>query len=321
MDLSKFEAGKLEIEPARLLVADICEASFSIVKGMAVVKDIDLSLHISDPKVQIWADARRLKQILVNLLSNAIKFSSQGGKVSLTIDPDQQKNQIQFIVKDNGIGISEEDIEKLFEPFTQLDASLSRKYEGTGLGLALVRRLVKLHQGEVFVESQGIPGKGSCFTVVLPMEMSSEFEAGGNSSETVSPDRELSIEKSISVAEKQSVILLAEDNLATLTTLSEYLQTFGYTVVQAKNGNEAVEKANTEMPDLILMDIQMSEMDGLEAIRLLRQDKKFEQTPILALTALAMPGDQERCLNAGASDYIRKPVKMKVLSEKIRNCL
>ena len=294
-----------------------------MVRGMAVTKDVDLSVHISDPEAQIWADARRLKQILVNLLSNAVKFTPQGGKVSLNVDLDRHKKQINFVVKDNGIGISQEDIGKLFEPFTQLDASLSRQHEGTGLGLALVRRLVHLHQGEVFVESSGVPGKGSCFTVVLPIENKrpSEVSSRENFSEISSTDRELLDEESVSVGEKQAVILLAEDNLATMTTLSEYLQTFGYKVVLAKTGKEAIEKANTALPDLILMDIQMPEMDGLEAIRRLRHDIKFVHTPIVALTALAMPGDQQRCLEAGATDYISKPVKMKTLSDKIRNFL
>jgi PAS domain S-box-containing protein len=321
LDLSKIEAGKLEIEPGRVSVEDICQASYSIMKGMAFTKDIELSLHISDPEVVIWADARRLKQILVNLLSNAVKFTPHGGKVSLNVLLDEQQNQLKFIVKDNGIGISNKDIDKLFEPFTQLDASLSREYEGTGLGLALVRKLVALHQGEVIVESEGIPGKGSCFTVVLPWEHNPapEYEPLPTSSKTISPDMKTPEEESMSGAEKQLIILLAEDNPANMTTMSEYLQTLGYKIVQAQNGMEAVEKASTDSPDLILMDIQMPEMDGLEAIRRLRQDQKFTHTPIFALTALAMPGDRQRCLDAGATDYITKPVKLKDLAQKIKN--
>ncbi len=323
LDLSKIEAGKLEIEPGRVSVEDICQASYSIMKGMAFTKDIELSLHISDPEVVIWADARRLKQILVNLLSNAVKFTPHGGKVSLNVILDKQQNRLKFIVKDNGIGISKEDTDKLFKPFTQLDASLSREYEGTGLGLALVRKLVELHQGEVFVESEGIPGKGSCFTVVLPWENNPAPELAplSNSSKSVSPDMKIPVEESISVAEKQVVILLAEDNPANMTTMSEYLETFGYNILQAQNGMEAIEKANTDLPDLILMDIQMPEMDGLEAIRRLRQDPKFAYTPIFALTALAMPGDRQRCLDAGATDYITKPVLLKELVKKINACL
>jgi PAS domain S-box-containing protein len=320
LDLSKIDAGKLDIELSKVLVEDICQASISIVKGMAFNKNLDLSLHMSDPEVKFWADARRVKQILVNLLSNAVKFTPEGGKVKLDVVLDKQENQIRFIVTDNGIGISREDIEKMFEPFTQFDSSLSRQYEGTGLGLALVRRLVELHDGEVFAESEGIPGKGSSFTVLLPMgkNLVTAFSAPSDSSEAISSGRKIPDKDQIPVAEKQSVILLVEDNLANITTMSEYLQTFGYEVFHAQNGIEAIEMANKFLPDLILMDIQMPEMDGLEAIRILRQDKKFLRTPIFALTALAMPGDRERCLEAGANDYITKPIKLKALLHKIK---
>ena len=252
-----------------------------------------------------------------------MKFTPKGGQINLDVSLDSEQGQVRFVVRDNGIGISQEDISKLFQPFIQLDSKLSRQYEGSGLGLALVRRLVELHQGEVFVESEGIPGKGSCFTVVLPWENNptSTFSAPAIPAETDLVDQKIFGADSAYVGKEQIVLLLVEDNPANMTTMSEYLETVGYNILQARNGREAIQKANTGSPDLILMDIQMPEMDGLEAIRRLRQDPKFAYTPIFALTALAMPGDNELCLEAGATDYITKPVLLKELVRKINACL
>ena len=168
LDFSKLEAGKLEINPEWIVVEDICQASLSMIKGMAYRKNLTVQYHLADPQLSVWADARRLKQIVVNLLSNAVKFTPEGGQVRLDVVLDRKQGRVKFVVEDNGIGISRNDIGKLFQPFTQLDSKLSRQYEGSGLGLALVRRLVELHYGEVFVESEGVSGKGSRFTVWLP---------------------------------------------------------------------------------------------------------------------------------------------------------
>jgi PAS domain S-box-containing protein len=320
LDFSKIEAGKLEIEPEFVVVDDICRASLSLIKGLAQQKDLTLQYNLSDPQLMLWADARRLKQIVVNLLSNAVKFTPDGGEVSLDVDVDRNRGQIKFAVRDSGIGISQKDISKLFKPFTQLDSRLSRQYEGSGLGLALVRRLVELHQGEVIVESEGVSGKGSCFTVLLPWQ--------DNLIETSIPEDEASAAASPrltktgalreSVVNNKFVVLLAEDNPTNTVTISEYLQVLGFQMIHARDGKEAVEMAGAKSPDIILMDIQMPVMDGLEAIRRLRQDYRFKETPILALTALAMAGDRERCLEAGANDYLTKPVKMKDLLGKIK---
>ena len=323
LDLSKIEAGKFEIEPGFVSIEDICQSSLSLIQGMAYSKGITVYYELSDPQLKIWADTRRLKQILVNLLSNAVKFTSEGGQIRLEVVLLKDQQRVKFIVEDNGIGISQENIGKLFEPFTQLDASLSRQYEGSGLGLALVRKLVELHQGKVFVESEGIPGKGSRFTVILPLKDSliSEFDSSVDSSKSLLPKNKKTGSAIKPEPTARFTILLAEDNMSNILILSDYLEKFNYRIVQALDGKEAIEKADEFLPDLILMDIQMPVMDGLEAIRNLRQDPRFSQTPIMALTALAMPGDLERCLEAGATDYITKPVKMKELRNKISEWL
>ena len=323
LDLSKIEAGKLEIEPGRVNVHEVCEASLSMIKGMAQTKNLDLQYNIPEMDIYIHADARRLKQILVNLLSNAVKFTPENGMVKLGVIPQPRLQKLKFVVEDNGIGISEEYMQKLFQPFTQLDSSLSREYEGTGLGLALVKRLTNLHNGEVIVESEGIPGKGSRLTIILPWhDISTQGVISTNDSEDVDCiDDENAGESGTTNAENNILVLLAEDNPANATTMSEYLKIVGYRVVMAENGEEAISKAKACLPDVILMDIQMPVMNGLQAIKELRKHKRFKHTPIVALTALAMSGDEQRCLDAGASDYVSKPVKMKALDQKIRAIL
>jgi CheY-like chemotaxis protein len=214
-------------------------------------------------------------------------------------------------VTDTGIGIAKEDLDRLFTPFTQVDSRLNRQYEGTGLGLALVLRLAEMHGGNVQVETE--PGKGSRFTVSLPWQ--SQVIA---SVEANQPDTELPAK---SASTTRGVLLLAEDNASNIETIGDYLQFKGYTLVIALNGVEALLKAEESNPNLILMDIQMPVMDGLEAMRRLRADPRFASTPIIALTALAMTGDRERCMEAGATDYLSKPVSLKELTEKIGKML
>ncbi len=320
LDFSKIEAGKLEIESGSVVVDDICQAGLALIKGLAHHKDLTLTYNLADPQLMLWADARRLKQIIVNLLSNAVKFTPAGGRVSLDVDLERDKGQVKFVVQDNGIGISQEDMGKLFQPFTQLDSRLSRQYEGSGLGLALVRRLVALHHGEVFVESAGVSGEGSRFTVLLPWQ--ENVGAISMTAEETSRPASPGLTKTGALRERkvnqEYVVLLAEDNPTNFVTISEYLQIFGYQIIHAWDGKEAVEIAGEKLPDIILMDIQMPVMDGLEAIRRLRQDTRFNQTPIFALTGLVMPGDRERCFEAGANEYLTKPVKMRELLEKIK---
>jgi signal transduction histidine kinase len=168
LDLSKIEAGRLELELQPVVVNDICQAGLMFIKEMAHRKGIQLSYHNDQQQAVILADARRLKQMLVNLLGNAVKFTPGGGSVQLSVTLNPHDRQLQFAVQDTGMGIAVEDQSRLFQPFLQLDAALARHYEGTGLGLALVKRLALQHGGSVHVTSAGIPGQGSCFTICLP---------------------------------------------------------------------------------------------------------------------------------------------------------
>jgi CheY-like chemotaxis protein/anti-sigma regulatory factor (Ser/Thr protein kinase) len=302
-------------------VDELCRASLAFVKEQATRKLITMTYQEEIAVSKIYADPRRLKQILVNLLTNAVKFTPDHGQVILQVRTDEERDRIQFSVMDNGIGIALEDLQQLFVPFAQVDSSLTREYEGTGLGLALVQKLTDLHGGSVQVESE--VGKGSRFTINLPLGKDMVVQQ-----EVIESGGELLISKqagkpNIPSDERlaRGIVLLAEDNMANVLTIGDYLESHGYQIVVAHDGSEAITKAEEISPNIILMDIQMPVVNGLEAIGRLRADPRFASTPIVALTALAMPGDRERCLEAGANEYMSKPVSLKKLRQKIESFL
>lgn len=435
LDLSKIEAGKLEMQFDACALEEICQASLQITKSMAHQKRQNVSFAMNPASIVVQADGRRLKQMLVNLLSNAIKFTPQGGEIGLEVRLDTIARQVALTVWDKGVGIAVENLHKLFKPFVQLDSRLARQYSGTGLGLSLVHRMAELHHGTVNVESQA--GEGSRFTILLPWSMeNTQPNLPQSLPETVSlrssltvedtdidaeqithylqnlgisnvvhtrgqgaveaairlnpdiilldlnlPDkpgfevlRELkanphtkhipvvicSVEESrqkalasgadhyltkpftlkemrselsrVTLEHKKTksvmtiaaqhylpLVLLADDNEITLDTISDFLSAKQFKVLVARSGMEVLDLLVKTHPDIILMDIQMPEMDGLETTRRVRANKDalVAQIPIIALTALAMPGDPELCLQAGANDYISKPVVLSKLVERI----
>ena len=315
LDLSKIEAGALTLSLSSVDAQSLCNASLVFVREAAHKKNIKLFSTL-DPEVRLISlDERRAKQMLVNLLSNAVKFTPEGGQVGLEMTGNRQENMVRFTVWDTGIGISEEGMSRLFRPFVQIDSSLTRRYEGTGLGLSLVSRMAEMHGGSVSVESE--LGKGSRFTITLPW---TEPNQGTSFDESDPSSGARKAEPSIARVDTDApLILIAEDNEATILTLSVYLEPKGYRLAIAHNGIEAITVARTLHPSLILMDLQMPDMDGLEATRRVRSDNdpQLANLPIVALTALAMPGDRERALAAGANAYLSKPVNMKQLVEMI----
>ncbi len=444
LDLSKIEAGHMDLHLELCPITEICETSLLFVKETALRKGLRLDYSSSDELAMMEVDPRRLKQMLVNLLSNAVKFTPSGGRVLLEVNVDAAQGVVRFAVEDSGIGIAREDIGRLFTPFTQLDSSLTRQHEGTGLGLALVKKLADMLGGSVHVESEG---RGSRFTLALPWRKPAaaepEADSAGAHGEPImhalviedSPSaagqiagylRELSIQVTIlpkaddladqalnlrpdvvfldlilqgesgwevlarlkadpltsdlpvivvsvideparglaagavayivkpltrellltalsrvtrpreiaraTILEPQAAvaqtarpegasILLAEDNETTISVIGDYLCYRGYRLTVARNGEEALAQAAESRPDLFLIDVQMPLMDGLEAMRRLRSQAAFAATPIVALTALAMPGDRERCLAAGANEYLSKPVSLRGLHELIERLL
>ncbi len=322
LDLSKISAGKVELDLESVSVQNVCDSSLVYVKQQAFQKHVEVYSNIAPNISNILVDERRLRQILINLLVNAVKFTSKKGKVSLLVSvgcgdtwqgeatvPDQLKEQdlpmILFQVTDTGIGISSKDLHRLFQPFVQLDSGLNRQYEGTGLGLVMVKQIAELHDGQVMVTSE--IGQGSTFTVALPYQMT---ECTMRSPELITPFSLPNAKSKLAIA---PLILLVEDNEANVQTFTSYLSAYEYRVVIAKNGEEGVAMAKTYQPDIILMDIQMPVMDGLEATQLIRADPKLTKVPIIALTARAMQGDQELCIEAGANQYLSKPVELEQL--------
>jgi len=359
LDVSKIESGQMELEYATVSIRRLCDSSLTFIKQQALQKRIQLTASIPPQLPDLYVDERRIRQVLINLLSNAVKFTPEGGQVNLTVSYGQQachfsgtldctcatcihnlefqkngdgsddacssneqepdptednSNVIRFAVVDTGIGISAENREKLFQPFIQIDSALNRKHEGTGLGLVLVKRIVELHGGTVSLNSE--VGAGSCFAFTLPLSqrilIPAQPEASLKSSTgTATPP----------VFDAAPLILLAEDNEVNISTVAAYLKAKGYRLLLAQNGEAAITLTYSHHPDLVLMDIQMPGVDGLEAIQQIRQNSDCTTLPIIALTALAMTGDRERCLAAGANEYFSKPVKLKQLAATIQTLL
>jgi PAS domain S-box-containing protein len=306
LDLARIESGQVVLNISEVDLQQVCQASLRMINQLAHKKEQEVTLDIEDGIDFIWVDERRLKQILVNLLSNAVKFTPAGGRLGLQVRGDLNEKRVMLTVWDNGIGISDDDLARLFKPFVQLNSSLSREAPGTGLGLALVAQMAHLHGGSVNVESH--PNEGSRFTVILPWEPALATNAELRMKSTgkfraIRPD-----------AKDRPIILLIEDTKEATAMVTDYLQMAGYQVLTAREALTGMELAKRTRPDLVLMDIHLPGMDGLEATRRLRTNPDFRTLPIIALTALAMPGDRERCLAAGATDYVTKPISLKKLA-------
>jgi PAS domain S-box-containing protein len=314
LDLSKIEANQFQFDTAPTLVEEACQASLRLVREQAVKKNLSVVVDIAPSARWVRGDERHLKQMLVNLLTNAVKFTPTGGRIGLEVrgNGTEEAPAVHFTVWDTGLGIAPEHLGRLFKPFVQIDAGLVRPSGGTGLGLALVRRMAEGHGGSVTVEST--VGQGSRFTLSLPgcSEEEVQMAAAPAAPEPVAP---------VSGLPLAIPVLLVEDSLSVIPPMVTYLQARGCRVEVAHTGYEAVQRARETHPAVILMDIQMPDMDGLEATRRIRAIPELVQVPIIALTALAMPGDRERCLAAGANEYLTKPVSLKRIVQAIEACL
>ena len=309
LDLSKIEVGKLSIDDTqRLMLTDLIDDVVALFKPLAQDKELKLSVEL-DPDLPEWVygDALRLSQILKNLLSNAVKFTSRGEVQVRAVLKERDKTNImiQFSVQDTGPGIPKEDQALLFKTFSQLDDSYSKKYTGTGLGLAISKELCQLMNGLIWYE--GGPGIGSTFNFVVPLSVDTD------SKPMTAPEPTTLAE--FTTAEPLRV-LLAEDNSVNQMFISHFLSMAGHTVICAENGLEALRELRSGDIDIVLMDIQMPEMDGLEATRLIRADTSGEldpRVPIIALTAYAMETDKKRIMAAGVDVFLPKPVDFKHL--------
>ena len=318
LDISKMEAGQISIETVPFRLRDVIEEVEEVLFYPAQDKGIGLECSV-DPGIPavILGDPSRLRQVLMNLADNAVKFTEKG-EISVEVvkedsTPDgackEGMVRLHFMVTDTGTGISSEDQEKIFEKFTQADSSTTRRYGGTGLGLSLSKSLVELMGGNIWVESE--VGKGSTFHVALTL---SYQQGSGDLPVQRTTDRH------IDRGMPHLKILLVEDNIDNQNLARKILEKAGFAVDIAKNGKEAVEAARKYHYKVILMDIQMPEMDGFEATRLIREseaERGGERTPIVALTAHALKGYREKCLEKGMDDYLTKPINKKALLETL----
>jgi signal transduction histidine kinase/DNA-binding response OmpR family regulator len=312
LDLTKIEAGKLTLQKGVVDVEEVCQASLRLIRDMSEKKHLRVRSEVDVPGLRLRADGRRLKQMLIELLSNAVKYTPEEGEIGLKVMPEPQERVVRFVVWDTGIGIPAEDMAYLFRPFVQLDGGLARGHSGTGLGLSLVQRLAQMHGGDVTVESR--PGQGSRFSLTLPWTEVAPMGAA-ETTQTARTGHRLASTRLTAQAASTPLILLAEDNRTNAEIVSRFLTAHSYQVIVAGDGAEAIARARAARPALILMDIQMPGMDGLEAIRRLRSDADLSQIPVIALTALALPDDREICLQAGADDYLAKPIDLTSLAD------
>ncbi|WP_134703585.1 response regulator [Ammoniphilus sp. YIM 78166] len=343
LDLSKIESGKMDIQHGEVDLAEIMEFAERQFLPVARQKGIDFTIGIDEslPGI-IYTDEQRLCQILKNLLSNAFKFTERGN-VHLQIAKASQRGDqhgflqhellLAFSVTDTGVGISPDKQDLIFEAFRQADGTTSRKYGGTGLGLSICKELAQLLGG--FIEVQSVEGKGSTFTFFLPSQpaesvieiTSSERESAvgwtahvEEQALSLSEERTLEVEVShVNEVLKGKKVMVVDDDMRNIFALSSALEGAGMDVIFAENGREALELL-MEQPDvgIILMDIMMPEMDGYEAMQAIRHIPEYRGLPIIALTAKAMKNDRQKCMDAGASDYISKPVNLDQLFSLLR---
>ncbi len=299
LDLSKIEAGKMSLHLEEFVAEDVVDEALTMIQNVARMKGVAVSSSCEPGLPAIFADAAKTKQILYNLLSNAVKFTPERGRVSVGVEGSSK--EVTFTVTDTGIGIAPEDQDRIFADFLQLDASYARRYQGTGLGLALVKRFVEMQGGRIWVRSR--PGEGSRFSFTIPRR-----EAKAEPPLPASPDPVAASTAHRARSAPARTILVVEDNPLNKKLVRDLLRRRGHRVIEAGTGIEAIRQARSEPVDLILMDLQLPDMDGLEATRSLRADPTTTAIPTVALTAHAMKGIEEKARSAGCCGYIPKPI-------------
>ncbi len=315
LDLTKIESKMVELEYQPFNLQSCIEASLDLVAAVAQEKRLNLTYTIEDntPNV-ISGDPTRLSQILINLLNNAVKFTEKGG-VSVSVSStwlEEGGFEIHFAVKDTGIGIPEDKMSRLFQSFSQIDSSTARKYGGSGLGLAISKRLAEMMNGKMWVESEAGMGSTFHFTIQVEPVISGPIDIAQTETLPVS-DRQGHLDLSLSV-------LLAEDNLVNQIVTRKMLNKLGYRADVVANGREVLQALEARAYDVIFMDVQMPEMDGLEATKEIRRRWPGCCLKIIAMTASALKGDREMCLAAGMDGYISKPTRIEAIREALEDC-
>jgi signal transduction histidine kinase len=290
LDLTKIEAGRMDLVYEDFTVESALREVLNVLRSLAIKKDIEIASTVEPPDVVLIADKNKFKQVLYNLLSNAIKFTPPSGKV--VVRAVAADGRVRLTVQDSGIGIPKELQHKIFGAFYQVQSASNREYPGTGLGLALTKKLVELHGGTIGFDSSA--GQGTVFTVELPLKPGPS---------------------------KRNRVLVVEDNPSNLDLARMVLEGNGFAVDTAANGQEGLEKARHLRPDLILMDMQLPGVDGLAVTRQLKADPATADIKVVALTANALKGSEEEALAAGCSGYIAKPIELKKFMLQVTNFL
>ncbi len=316
LDLAKVEAGKMQLEVSEVNLAQLIEHSLMMIREKVMKHKLSVHLNI-DSEIRdlvIQADEVKLKQIMYNVLSNASKFTPDGGEISVSAR--EKESEIIISITDTGIGLKNGDLDRIFVVFEQVDSSYSKREAGTGLGLALTKNLVSLHGGEIWAESGG-EGQGSTFHFTMPI-VRPILDSPNSFTPDVDPAESITLSNNALPA---ALILAVEDVERNLNLISAILRKSGYRVIQSRNAEDGLMLARAEKPDLILMDIELPHMDGLTAVRELKQSPETDSIPVIAVTARAMAGDEEECLAAGCAAYVPKPIDSRILLRSIRNLL
>lgn len=307
LDLSKLEAGKLELVIEHTDLIELCNHVVQMTNYKAGRKNLNLRLTgVAEEYRYVLADDTRLRQVLVNLLANAVKFTEEG-EIELRVEalgaPENEQMRYRFSVRDTGIGIKPENLEKIFQAFSQEDSSTTRKYGGTGLGLSISNILLGLMGSSLNVKST--PGVGSTFSFEVVFPVSNEQKR-----EDPQPKMAGELTKKVVSTSDKLKVLIAEDNATNMVLVKLMLKKAlpHAKMLEARNGLEAVQLFAEERPNIILMDVQMPEMDGYSAAREIRRKETNWRTPIIAITAGSMSADKEKCYEAGMDDFISKPI-------------
>ncbi|MDK2867515.1 MAG: hypothetical protein PWP38_1830 [Clostridiales bacterium] len=311
LDYTKIEVGRINIEHNAFSLNDIVDETVSLFSVNADQKHLNIQTMIAkEIPESLYGDSLRIKQVLGNLIGNAIKFTDHG-HIHIKVKMEAQTNlfvKLKFIVEDTGIGIPEDKRSLLFERFSQIDSSYAKPFQGTGLGLAISKKLVELMGGDIWLSNSSDEGSTFCFTIQLGQDkgMIQQMNAIRNVIESIPEPMDM-----------KTRILVVEDDEISRQAIVTFLKKQHYDILVAQNGIQAIEIARSNPVDIILMDIQMPELDGFSATREIRTNLKLSKVPIIAMTAYALSGDRERCLNAGMDDYVSKPINFEEIKSKI----
>jgi CheY-like chemotaxis protein len=307
LDISKIESGNVELERVPFSLLNVVEDAIQLAQVRAREKGLRILLELGDAKLKRrhhLGDPTRLRQVLLNLCSNAIKFTEKG-QVVLSLNfrsMDKGFDELMIAVRDTGIGIPPNKFDSIFDKFVQADSSITRKYGGTGLGLAITKTLTELMGGKIKVESS--LGEGSTFTITLPLMLAVSEEE----------------EEAMELNAPRPRVLLVEDHAPNVLVAQTFLEEFGYEVEVVSDGLAAVDRVKSERFATVLMDVQMPRMNGYDATRLIREEERVSgrrRQTIIGMTAHALIGDRERCIQAGMDDYITKPFRPEDLQQKL----